>query len=139
MEAGIPFFIWLLSFCNWVAIALSDITSLIQKIEQELPDALGGLSAIFAHPHQGRPVPRPQDAKNDEPAQLKLPIRQDKAIEIGQLVPIAIANAFDAMKRDATHLGHAGNRNCLHIDESGLVGGGKTLFLGRIGDALAGY
>jgi hypothetical protein len=72
MVAGIPVSIWLSAFAIWVAIALSYRTSVIQKIEQGLPDALGGLAAILAHPHERGPVPGPKSGKNDEPGQLKL-------------------------------------------------------------------
>jgi hypothetical protein len=49
-----------------VAIALSDISPFIEKIEQGPPDSLGSLSAIFAHIYDWPPVPRPENRKKNE-------------------------------------------------------------------------
>src|SRR5271157_3473741 len=139
MVAGILVPIWLSAFAIWVAIALSYRTSVIQKIEQGFPYALGGLPAIFAHPHQCGPAPRPKSGKNEEPGQLKLPILRDKAIEIRQLVSIAVADSLHAIKRNAAHLGQPRNPRRLHVHQSSSVGGSQAQLLGRIRDSGTGH
>ena len=59
---------WGSAFVVWVAIPFSDITSFIEKIEQGICNALGSLSAIFAHPDECGPVPWTKKGKKDEAA-----------------------------------------------------------------------
>jgi hypothetical protein len=67
----------------WVAIPFPDVTSLIEKIEQRLRNALGSLSTILAHPDQCRPVPGPKNGKKSKPGHQELPLGGNKAVEVG--------------------------------------------------------
>ena len=128
------FSVWLAACEVWVAIVPVCLTLFPKKIEQRFRDALSGLLTIFAHPHEGEPIPGPKKDKNNEPAQLKLPIHRDKAVEIRQLISIAIADSLDAIKRDAAYLGQPRNAGCLHVDQAGFVGFGKALLFVDVGD-----
>jgi hypothetical protein len=74
MVPGIEPSVWKLVFGVWVAIALSYLTSLVQKFQQGLRNALGSLPAILAHLDECGPVPGAQERKKHETAQLKLPV-----------------------------------------------------------------
>jgi hypothetical protein len=119
----------------WVAIAPVCVTLLLQQVEQGGRDAAGGLSAIFAHPDECGPAPRAKKGKNQETGQQKMASRREKVIEIRELFVVAVADSLDAIKRDATHGGQAGNPGSLHIDEGGLVCDGEALLLGNVGDS----
>ncbi len=62
----------------------------------------------------------------------EMPVGRDKAIEIRQLVLVAVADSLDAIKRDAAHLGQTGDCGCLHIHQPGPVGSGQAPLLRRI-------
>jgi hypothetical protein len=67
MVAGITFSIRVSMLEIWLGIPLPDKSFFVQNIEQGLPDGLGGLPAIFAHPDEGGPVSRPKQHINDKP------------------------------------------------------------------------
>jgi hypothetical protein len=82
MVSGIAFWIWFSVFVVWVAIALSYLTSGIEKMQQGHRNALGSLPAIFAHLDERGPVPGAQEGKKDEPGELKGAVLENKPIEI---------------------------------------------------------
>src|ERR1039458_7334923 len=103
----------------WVAIELSIVTSFIQQIEHGGRDSARSLPAIFAHPDERPPVPWPHQREKHEAQQLKLSVGRDKAIEIRKLVAVSVADALDAIKRNAAHPGEACDGRGLHVDEGG--------------------
>src|ERR1017187_5954551 len=131
MVAGIFVSAVLSRFVIWVAIQFSDVTSLIQKIEQRLGNTLGSSSAIFAHSHQCGPVPRPQERIKDKGGGLKLAVWRYKAVEVGQFFAETVTDALDAIERNAPHRSQAGKGGGFHIHQACSVGGGEAALLGR--------
>src|ERR1039458_1506782 len=121
MELGIFSSAWLSAFEVWVAIQLSYRTSFIQNVQQGLPDVLRGHPAILAHPRQCGPVPGSEQGKKDESNQPDFPICRNKSIEVRQLVRVSVADPFYAIKRNAAHLGQAGDSGGFHIHQAGSV------------------
>ena len=65
---------------------------------------------------------------------MELAAGREEAVEIGEAISESVADAFNAIERDATHLGEAGDNGCFHVDKAGVVvGGGKAAFFGEAG------
>src|SRR5580692_1842644 len=94
----------------------ADRTSFIQEIGERLRDALGSPSAIFAHLRQSRPVPRSQCGIKTKTKGMKPSMQGDETVEIGQFGVECVADAFEAVERDAAHLGEAGDGGSLHVN-----------------------
>jgi len=122
----------------WVAIPFSDVTSLIEKIEQRLRDVLRSLPTIFAHPEECGPVPRTEQGKKSKPSQTKLTTGREEAIEVRKAIGEAVADALDAIERDVAHGGEAGDGGGFHVDEGGLVRGREAVLFGVWGHFWAG-
>src|ERR1700734_2962956 len=127
MVEGILVLTWNSGLEIWVAIPLCYVTSFIgklpiEKIAERVRDALGSPPAIFAHSDERGPVPRPEKSIKCQSACLKLAIRGDKPIEIGQLGVKCITDALETVERDFAHFGEPGDGGGFHVDEGGFIG-----------------
>ena len=81
---------------------------------------------MSAGQYQGR-----RRAKRVNRASWNWPSGERKRLKSGRRSVKAVADAFDAVERDAAHGGEAGDGGGLHVDEGGVVGGGEAALFGR--------
>ncbi len=84
--------------------------------------------------YQGR-----RSGKKSKSRELEAAVRRKEAIEIRQVVGKAVADAFDAIKRDAAHGREPSDGRCLHIDQGGVIGRGKPPLFGLISHLRASH
>src|SRR5512140_3691074 len=82
-------------------------TVITQEFIEPLRDALGSLSTIFTHLHECGPYPRAEESKKNKPWGLELASPVNEAVEIRELSFERVADALDAVERDAAHSGEA--------------------------------